>query len=231
MFLNTDYPEYLLADSNPDLINLYQQLVTEGEDFISYCATLFIPANNNAKKYYAYREEFNETDDRRRKSALFLYLNRHCYNGLCRYNKKGKFNTPFGLYKKPTLPANAMRGFDAAAKQATFLHADFSTTLELARKGDVVYCDPPYAPLSKTAYFTDYHSGGFSWNEQKKLSIAARKLADRGIQVVISNHNTQAIRDLYKKSSADIESFKVQRHISCDGSNRKMADEILAVFS
>ena len=231
VFLNTNYAEYLLADSNPDLINLYQQLVAEGEDFIRYCGSLFIPVNNTAKKYYAFREEFNDTGDRRRKSALFLYLNRHCYNGLCRYNKKGKFNTPFGLYKKPALPAKEMRVFVAAARDATFLHAEFTSTLKLARAGDVVYCDPPYAPLSKTAYFTDYHVGGFNWDDQILLTETAQKLADQGIQVVISNHNIRAIGELYKKAGAKIEAFKVQRHISCDGSNRKKADEILALFS
>ncbi|MBF8268452.1 MAG: dam [Gammaproteobacteria bacterium] len=231
MSLNTNYPEYLLADGNPDLINLYQQLVTEGEDFIHYCGSLFLPANNNEKKYYSFREEFNETADRRRKSALFLYLNKHCYNGLCRYNKSGKFNTPFGLYINPKLPARAMRGFIAATQHTTFLHADFTATLKLARRGDVVYCDPPYAPLSKTAHFTDYHTNGFSWNDQLLLTETARKLADRGIQVVISNHKTRAICDLYKKAGAKIDAFKVQRNISCDGGNRVKADEILAVFS
>ena len=231
VFLNTDYAEYLLADSNPDLINLYQQLVAEGEDFIRYCGTLFIPANNAAHRYYAFREEFNATRNRRRKSALFLYLNRHCYNGLCRYNKKGKFNTPFGLYKKPALPDQAMQGFIAASHHATFLQADFTATMKLARAGDVVYCDPPYAPLSRTAYFTDYHVGGFSWDDQLMLIEAARKLADKGIQVVVSNHKTRAISRLYKQAGARLNTFKVQRHISCDGSNRKKADEILALFS
>lgn len=231
VFLNTDYPEYLLADGNPDLINLYQQLVAEGEEFIRFCSFLFIPANNKANRYYAFRDEFNDTNDMRRKSALFLYLNKHCYNGLCRYNKSGRFNTPFGLYKNPQLPAKAMHGFIGAARHATFLHAGFTATMNLARRGDVVYCDPPYAPLSKTAYFTDYHTSGFNWDDQLRLTKTARKLADKGIQVVISNHRTRAINALYTNAGAKITSFKVQRNISCDGSNRTKADEILAVFS
>ena len=230
VFLNTDYEEYLLADSNPDLINLYQQLVSDCDEFIDYCRSLFIPANNTEKKYYEFREEFNQIKDKHRKSALFLYLNKHCYNGLCRYNKKGMFNTPFGLYKKPRLPVKEMQSFIAAAGNTTFMHAGFTDSMQLARKGDVVYCDPPYAPLSKTAYFTDYHSGGFGWNDQMLLAGTARKLADRGIQVVISNHKTRDICELYKNSGARISSFKVQRHISCNGSNRQKADEILAVF-
>jgi DNA adenine methylase len=230
VFLNTDYDEYLLADSNPDLINLYQQLVDDSSDFIQYCKTLFIAANNTEKKYYELREEFNNSKDKRRKSALFLYLNKHCYNGLCRYNKKGKFNTPFGLYKTPRLPIKEMQSFIAASGNTTFMHASFTETMQLARKGDVVYCDPPYAPLSKTAYFTDYYPGGFGWNDQLLLASTAQRLATRGIQVVISNHRTREICDLYKNAGARITSFKVQRHISCDGNNRQKADEILAVF-
>lgn len=230
VFLNTDYEEYLLADSNPDLINLYQQLVDDGNDFIQYCRSLFIPANNREKKYYELREEFNDTKNSHRKSALFLYLNKHCYNGLCRYNKKGKFNTPFGLYKTPRLPAKEMESFVAAAGNTIFMHAAFTDSMHLARKGDVVYCDPPYAPLSKTAYFTDYHPGGFSWNDQLLLARTAKKLAGRGIQVVISNHRTPEICELYKNAGARISAFKVQRHISCNGSKRQKADEILAVF-
>lgn len=204
--------------------------MNDGDDFIQYCKTFFTPASNRENKYYEFRDEFNETRDKRRKSALFLYLNKHCYNGLCRYNKKGRFNTPFGLHKKPRLPVDEMRGFVTAAQNTTFLHAGFSDSMRLARKGDVVYCDPPYAPLSKTAYFTDYHSGGFSWDDQLLLARNARKLADKGIQVVISNHKTPEVCELYKNAGARINSFKVQRHISCDGNNRQKADEILAVF-
>jgi DNA adenine methylase len=230
VFLNTDYEEYLLADNNPDLINLYRQLVSGGDDFIRFCGSLFQPENNSAQRYYALREEFNRTRDRRRKSALFLYLNRHCYNGLCRYNKRGKFNTPFGLYKNPALPKRKMQGFIDAARNTVFMHSGYRDTMDLARTGDVVYCDPPYVPLSKTANFTDYHAGGFSWEDQVQLLEAARSLAARGIPVVISNHRTRKICQLYKSAGARIVTLKVQRTISCDGSNRNKADEILAVF-
>ena len=231
VFLNTSYDAYLLADSNPDLINLYKILVRQGGKFIDYCKRLFIPANNSEDIYYQYRNEFNVSGDGDRKAALFLYLNRHCYNGLCRYNKKGKFNTPFGLYKQPAFPAREMWQFIDAAHNTTFIHASFSETMQMAGKGDVIYCDPPYAPLSKTAYFTDYHSEGFKWEDQVLLANTASKLADKGIQVVISNHKTREVCKLYKEAGAKIESFKVQRHISCNGSNRQKADEILAVFN
>ena len=231
VFLNTDYENYLLADSNPDLINLYQLLVSKGADFITFCRSMFLPKNNNEGVYYRLRDEFNSTVDITRKSALFLYLNRHCYNGLIRYNSKGEFNTPFGRYVKPYFPEREMRHFILAAEKATFLHANFTESMLLAERGDIVYCDPPYAPLSYTAYFTDYHTGGFKWAHQEQLADLARRLADRGVPVVISNHNTREVRELYKNAQASIIKFQVRRNISRDINNRRKVGELLAVFN
>jgi len=231
IFLNTDYQAYLLADSNPDLITLYQQLIQEKESFIDYCESFFKKESNDEDTYYLFRNKFNTCTDSRKKSALFIYLNKHCYNGLCRYNSKGLFNTPFGRYKQPRLPGKEMQQFIAAAKHATFQCADFRDTMDMATKGDVVYCDPPYVPLSATSYFTDYHVGGFNWDDQVLLAEKARHLADRGIQVVISNHNTRAIRRLYKNYKGVFKKFDVQRSISCNANNRGKVKELLAVFN
>lgn len=190
VFLNTDYPHALLADSNPDLIDLYQLLQKEGEVFIRLCARLFTPENNSAEAYYALREEFNRTRNKRRKAALFLYLNRHGYNGLCRYNASGEFNVPQGRYKKPYFPADEMRVFHAKAQNARFMVADFREVMRQANPGDVVYCDPPYMPLSPTANFTSYNARGFGEEEQQMLARLAEELSARGVPVVISNHDT-----------------------------------------
>ena len=129
VFLNTDYDTYLLADANPDLIGLYRQLLEEGPSFIRYCRRFFDGRHNNGENYYAYRDEFNETRNARRKSALFLYLNRHGYNGLCRYNGKGGFNTPFGRYDKPYFPEKEMQAFAARAQSTTLLQAHFHESM------------------------------------------------------------------------------------------------------
>ena len=229
VFLNTDYDRYLLADTNRDLINLYKQLKAEGQPFIDYCQTVFVRANNKTR-YYRLREEFNRTDDTRRKSALFLYLNRHCYNGLVRYNSSGKFNTPFGLYKKPYFPLREMQQFQKASARAEFMHQDFQHCMQETVQGDVVYCDPPYVPLTDTACFTDYHSGGFGWDDQLKLIELAQQLASRGVQVVVSNHDIPQIRKLYIKAGASITGFQVRRTISANTGNRGRVGELLAVF-
>lgn len=230
VFLNTDYNSYLLADSNPDLINLYRQLQTEGGSFINFCHSFFSVKKNDEKCFYEYRAEFNATNDARLKSALFVYLNRHCYNGLCRYNAKGEFNTPFGRHHRPYFPEKEMQHFFHAAVRAEFIHAKFPDTMRRVQESDIVYCDPPYTPLSKTAHFTDYAAGGFNWEDQMELAKWASTLAKQGIQVVISNHNTKSTRDLYSSAGAQMEKFKVRRTISCDAENRDMVSELLAVF-
>ncbi|OGT35713.1 MAG: DNA adenine methylase [Gammaproteobacteria bacterium RBG_16_51_14] len=228
VFLNTDYEKYLLADNNQDLINLYICLRDNGEDFIEYSRSFFEKFNNK-DSYYEFRKVFNSTNDVLLKSALFIYLNRHCYNGLCRYNSSGGFNTPFGQYKKPLFPEQAMRSFITRSQKAEMITSDFRKTLGRAEKGDVVYCDPPYTPLSTTSRFTDYYTGGFGWKEQQELAEQALLLAGKGITTVISNHDTPEIRTLYKK--ARIIPLKVRRSISRDKFNRNMVDEVIAIFN
>jgi len=228
VFLNADYPSYLLSDSNADLINLYRILKEEGDHFIEHCRRYFTPTANREDVYYRLRARFNKTRNKREKAALFLYLNRHGYNGLCRYNASGAFNTPFGKYKKPYFPDKEMRYFAQRAQRAELACLDFRETMTSLEPGDIVYCDPPYVPLSATAGFTEYSSGGFGSKEQKKLAGLAGELAGKGIPVLLSNHDTAFPRRIY--SGARFTSFKVQRLISCRGDGRDKAAEILAFF-
>ncbi len=229
LFLNTDYPRYLLCDANADLITLYQLLKEQGEQFIAACRPLFDEANNNAERYYALRDEFNGCRDPQRRAELFVYLNRHGYNGLCRYNAKGGFNVPFGRYKRPYFPAEEMRAFHHKARHALFRHQDFAITLVKAKAGDVIYCDPPYVPLSDSANFTAYSAGGFSMEQQHQLVELARTAAERGVPVLISNHDTRFIAKIYR--GAKVSRFQVQRSISCNGKRRETAGEVLALFA
>jgi len=229
VFLNTDYDRYLLCDSNRDLINLYNILKKEGETFIRYCRRFFTAAYNNESAYYRLRERFNNTSDARLRSALFVYFNRHGYNGLCRYNSKGAFNVPFGRYSKPYFPDKEMHLFINKARDAVFRHSDFVATMKKARRGDVVYCDPPYVPLSPSASFTAFSPGGFGMDQQAQLAQLAGVLSEKGVPVIISNHDTPYTQAKYR--GADIRTFDVRRFISCNGSRRNMAGELLAIFS
>jgi DNA adenine methylase len=229
VFLNTDYPNYLLTDANKDLISLYHILQQQGEPFIEHCKQHFHAATNRADYFYHMRQKFNQIKDNQDKAALFVYLNRHGYNGLCRYNSTGGFNVPFGAYVNPQLPEAKMRHFHAKAQQAQFHKMDFLKTMQQAQAGDVVYCDPPYVPLNATARFTAYQALRFTNKEQCQLAQAAEELANRDIPVIISNHDTKWTRELYK--NAHIISFDAPRRISCNGQSRHKVAELLAIFT
>ena len=228
VFLNQNFERYLLGDINPDLINLYQCLKKERGKFINYVRTYFTPDNNSRHFYLDTRAAFNDGIKGRKRAAMFVYLNRHGFNGLCRYNKSGGFNVPFGSYVKPYFPEKEMYHFLNVAKKATFVCDDFVALMNRSRRGDVVYCDPPYVPLSPTASFTSYAAQGFSYDQQVELAYRAQHLADRGVKVVISNHDNAITRKIYEH--AEIESFPVRRFISCDGNKRGNAKELLAVY-
>ncbi|EPE2670175.1 Dam family site-specific DNA-(adenine-N6)-methyltransferase [Vibrio parahaemolyticus] len=229
VFLNTDYDHYLLADINPDLINLYNLLKERPEEYISEAKRWFVAENNRKEAYLSIRAEFNKTDDVMYRSLAFLYMNRFGFNGLCRYNKKGGFNVPFGSYKKPYFPEAELEFFAEKAKKATFVCEGYPETFRRARKGSVVYCDPPYAPLSNTANFTSYAGNGFTLDDQAALAdVAERTATERGIPVLISNHDTTLTRRLYH--GADLSVVKVKRTISRNGSGRNKVDELLALF-
>lgn len=229
VFLNTDYDHYLLCDINQDLINLYKIVQSDPEKYIKAAKALFVPEMNQKEAYYKIRSSFNETKDPFKRSVYFLYMNRHGFNGLCRYNRKGGFNVPFGSYKKPYFPENEIRAFSEKAQRAEFRCIGYEQAIDMTKDGDVVYCDPPYAPLSSTASFTTYVGAGFSLDDQALLARKSRHTAiERGIPVLISNHDIPLTRELYH--GATFGSIQVQRNISQKGSGRKKVDELMALY-
>jgi len=229
-YLNADFPRALVCDLNSDLINLYRHIQREGEGFIQYCASFFTPDHNTRAGYSALRDRLNASSEARERAALLLYVNRHAFNGLIRYNSKGGFNVPFGKYKKPYFPLEELRAFYRKTHFTVteFVAADFRSIFARLEPGDVVYCDPPYVLLSQTASFTAYAGNAFNAQDQHDLAALAGETRQKGIRVVLSNHDTELTRSLY--SSAVLKHFAVQRFISCDGDNRKAAPELLAVY-
>ncbi|MCL2124152.1 MAG: Dam family site-specific DNA-(adenine-N6)-methyltransferase [Desulfovibrionaceae bacterium] len=230
VYLNADFPKALICDLNTDLINLYRHLQQEGEDFIAYCASFFTPEHNTQSAYLALRDRLNASSGARERAALLLYVNRHAFNGLIRYNSRGAFNVPFGKYKKPYFPLQELRTFYRKTRSTPteFIATDFRAVFARLKPGDVVYCDPPYAPLSQTSSFTAYAGNGFHAQDQHDLAALAKEAWQKGIQLVLSNHDTETTRSLY--SAAILTCFAVQRFISCDGNKREAAPELLAVY-
>ncbi|EMM0437960.1 adenine-specific DNA-methyltransferase [Citrobacter freundii] len=228
VFLNTDFSRYILADINSDLISLYNIVKTRTDEYVQASRELFMPETNQAEVYYRFREEFNASQDPFRRAVLFLYLNRFGYNGLCRYNLRGEFNVPFGRYKKPYFPEAELYHFAEKAQNAEFHCLSYEECMDRADSNSVVYCDPPYAPLSATANFTAYHTNSFSLKEQAHLAEMAEKLVSKQIPVLISNHDTPDTREWYR--AAKHFQVKVRRSISSNGGTRKKVNELLALY-
>lgn len=226
--LATDFDSYLIADTNSDLIDMYNFIKYNIDFLVEETEKLFHQKNNNSDKFYYLRTEFNNSITSIRKSAIFIYLNRHCFNGLCRYNKSGKFNVPFGKYKSPTCPTENIIAFHKFAQKAEFISQSFQETFTMVRNEDVVYCDPPYVPLSATSNFTAYSKESFGPPLQEELAFLAELASKNGVPIIVSNHDTAVTRSLYK--NARLKSFNVQRLISSKASTRGMAPELLALY-
>jgi len=218
----------VIADLNRELVNFYRivrqhpaELMDElaGGDF-----------ENSAPCFSARRAEFNvlncSGENPVRRAALLLYLNKHGYNGLWRVNSRGSFNVPFGCHKKRNIPvAETVLRFSQMLRSVKILEADFEAAVKTAKKGDLVYFDPPYHPISKTAGFTDYNSNGFRFEDQVRLARVFRRLSKKGIFVMLSNSKVPEIEELYDDFA--IRTVEAKRFINCNGEKRRGVFEII----
>lgn len=229
VFLNMEFEEYLLIDMNKDLINLFNIMKNDSSRFIAEAEYYFQSSYNIPDEYYELRKEFNASDDPFYRSLIFLYLNRHGYNGLCRYNKSGGYNVPFGRYKKPYFPKAELEFFAEKSQRAQFMQGDFGVAFNQAKPDDVIYCDPPYSPINKTSNFTSYAGNTFDDEEQIRLVKCAEEAGKKGIPTLISNHDVKFTRDIY--AGADkLFKLKVQRSISRKGHGRVKVGELMALY-
>lgn len=222
VMMETDYPSYLVADINPDLINMYQQIKEDVSGFIHLSGYMFseYPSEDDFKKV---RQCFNSGSiSPMQKASMFLYLNRHCYRGLCRYNRAGHFNVPYGNYKAPYLPVAEIRAFAEKAQRATFICAGYEDTLAQLLPGDVVYCDPPY-----DGTFAGYHTAGFSEDDQYRLASILDRRSSEGHSVVASNSDTLLIGSLYRNFT--LHKITSARSMGVAAGKSKSAAEVIAV--
>ncbi|ENG1126315.1 Dam family site-specific DNA-(adenine-N6)-methyltransferase [Salmonella enterica subsp. enterica serovar Newport] len=231
VFLNSDkHACFLLADVNTDLINLYQMLAVVPGAVIRHARVMF-DRLNDAESYTALRNEFNaQVMDGPERAAAFLFLNRHCFNGLIRYNRNNQFNVGWGKYPSPYFPLDEINAFTEMAHNCVFMAAGFHRTLALAGEGDVVYCDPPYEPMPGTAGFTHYAAGGFTWDDQVALAECCVAAHQRGARVVIGNSTAPRVIDLYSQHGFEIHHISARRSISGKGSTRETAKDLVAIL-
>jgi DNA adenine methylase len=229
VFLNLDFEDYLLVDMNQDLITLFNLIKSQPTQFITDAIKFFTSENNQSEMYYEFRRQFNQSTDPYERSLLFLYLNRHGYNGLCRYNQSGGYNVPFGRYKHPYFPQKELEFFSEKAQKATFMQGDFEAAFSQLQADDVVYCDPPYSPINRTSNFTAYAGNSFTDEDQQRLVKCAERARNKNIPTLISNHYVDFTSELYKGANKT-KLFQVQRSISQKGKGRIKVQEILALY-
>ncbi len=216
----------VLGDVNPALIATYETVRDQVERVIRHLREL--AAGHSPEAYYQVRERYNAKLDvgRARRAAMFLYLNKTCFNGLHRVNQRGEFNVPVGRYNKPRiLDAEGLRAASRQLQTAKLCCQSFEATLETARPGDFIYFDPPYEPVSQTASFTSYAQNGFSRDDQVRLRDVFKALDRRGCKLMLSNSDVSFIRELY--AGFRIDRVAAMRAINCDSRNRGRVSEIV----
>ncbi|MBD0269861.1 MAG: DNA adenine methylase [Cyanobacteria bacterium Co-bin8] len=214
----------VLADINPELVNVYQCVRNQVEDLIALLQEH--RQQHSQTHYYAVRSQ-TELSCSVQRAARLIYLNKTCYNGLYRENSKGHFNVPMGRYKKPAIcDPDLLRSAALALQSAHIKQASFDFVLQRATsRYDFVYFDPPYYPISATSNFTGYSRYGFTTADQEQLSQVFATLAERGVQVMLSNSDCPFIRDLY--AGFNIHTIQATRAINSKACRRGKITELL----
>ncbi len=213
-----------LADINKKLILMY---ITIRDDVDAVIRALR-PLRYNETTYYRIRERNFEFGPPAQRAAEFIYCNKAGFNGMYRENLSGEFNIPFGRKKNPTICDEAnLRAVSHALKGVLLVAEPFERTLARAKKGDFVYFDPPYAPVSATSDFTGFSKEGFKGEDQKRLRDVALELKKRGVAVVISNSSAPIIRELYGRREFKIKEIKAARSINSVADRRGPVTELL----
>ena len=211
-----------LSDNNERLIETYLGVRDDVEVLIKLLTKH--KAKHSEDYYYKVRAKVPKPPTDR--AARIVYLNKTCYNGLFRENRKGEFNTPFGRYKNPTIcDEDNLRAASKALQKAKVENRHFDTVVKKAKPGDLVYFDPPYHPVSSTASFTAYDRGGFNEDSQRLLADKFRELNAKGVKVLLSNSMTEFIRDLYKGFT--IETVRANRAVNSRADRRGKVNEAL----
>lgn len=215
--------EVFISDINEELINTLNIIKTDVESLIVELKKL--KSTHNEENYYKIRAKDPKTFSNLNRASRFIYLNKTCFNGLYRVNSKGGFNVPIGSYKNPLIcPEEDLREISGLLKNAKIEVKQFYEILEEVKKDDFVYLDPPYYPLKKES-FTTYTKDKFLDEEQIMLKEVFEKLDKKGAKVMLSNSDSQFIKDLYK--DYHINFVKATRMINCDATKRGKINEIV----
>ena len=226
VFFALDPENAIIADSNPELINMYRQVA----DYVDEVICCLQKYENTSEMFYAVREQNWMELTPVEAAARTIYLNKTCFNGLYRVNKKGQFNTPFGKYKNPKIcDEPLLREVSKRLKKATIECGDYMEVLEkYAQAGDFIFLDPPYIPVSEYGDFKRYTKEQFYEEDQRKLAELCKKLYERGCYLMLTNSNHPLVHEMYR--GFDLEVVPTKRAISSKGSTRRGEDVIVTAY-
>ncbi len=213
----------VVSDSNPELVNLYRQVSLHVNDVID-CLSCY---RNEEDLYYDTRALDWRTLNPAQAAARTLFLNKTCFNGLYRVNRQGGFNVPFGRYKNPCIcDEDALRAASEALAQVEIVCGDYLDVLSrYAKKGDFVFLDPPYVPVSKHADFKRYTANQFGEDDHRRLASEVKRLREMGCSVLLTNSAAPLVYELYGAYEHYV--FDTKRHISCHGDSRRGQDVLV----
>ena len=220
----------LINDINKALINAYKQICDAPDAFLKMVNNLDAEMWEDGKKYYYYlREHYNDklmkAEYDVELAALFVFINKHCFNGLYRVNGKGLFNVPYNNSRRVSVDEGAIRDISKYLQGITIIDGDFEEACKGAKKGDFIFIDSPYAPLNPTS-FESYTKEGFDIESHRRLARLYDELTERGCYCMLTNHNTELINDLYGNKGYTIDVVSVKRMINSDASNR-VGEEVI----
>lgn len=220
----------LINDINKALINTYRTICNEPDAFLREVNRLDNNMWEDGKKYYySIREHYNDKLMRSEYdvelAALFVFINKHCFNGLYRVNGKGLFNVPYNNSRRVSVDEDVIMATSEYLRRVTIIDGDFEQACKNAKKGDFVFIDSPYAPLNPTS-FESYTKEGFDIESHKRLAKLYDELTARGCYCMLTNHNTELINELYGNKDYKIDVVSVKRMINSDASNR-VGEEVI----
>ncbi len=224
VFFHLQPKDALLADVNENLVEIYRVVQNDVEDLVDLLGRHI----NDEDEFYRVRSQRPAELTSVERAARLIYLNKTCYNGLYRENKRGEFNVPFGRYKNPAICDPMRLRIASSALQGVDLQVgDFDKIVAPADSGDFVYFDPPYAPLSTTSNFTSYNRHGFDEDDQRRLSAAFDDLSSRGCLLMLSNSNARLVHELYGGKKYRLIEIKARRSINSKANGRGPVTELL----
>ena len=220
----------LINDINKALINTYRTICNEPDAFLKEVNRLDNDMWEDGKKYYySIREHYNDKLMRSEYdvelAALFVFINKHCFNGLYRVNGKGLFSVPYNNSRRVSVDEDVIIATSEYLRGVTIIDGDFEQACKNAKKGDFVFIDSPYAPLNPTS-FESYTKEGFDIESHKRLAKLYDELTARGCYCMLTNHNTELINELYGNKDYKIDVVSVKRMINSDASNR-VGEEVI----